>query len=298
MLFTAYAFDDIPVIWEKYETENYNPSGTIWSAGNSILVLEGTGPTGAQVTLSATGNQVFLYVPKGAYQGEFEIVVIHGNTYAVNKITILGQTKSAVELKIGVGESNRVSRVVIGDYTVNTGTDGNPATVVPTDPDVFVDVNFIGYYLHEGKVLSTSIYSKRLIEGEVIDWHRVFAAYEEWHANGGLPISPKGWQTTGSAYMFFEGARPAAGFDELFDERWEAYNPNYYMSPGYVLPDEGTAGTGNPASPGNTTPDPFRPGNPVRPVNPALALPYPAPPPTYGLIVDEGIPGMNPSTGR
>jgi len=136
-----------------------------------------------------------------------------------------------------------------GIYWIGEGSGKNGvnhakvAAFVPTfiedDPivdDVVVNLGFIGYYVYDGKVMSTSIHWQLLEEeGDMIDWVAVDAAYAEWVAQGGLvPDRETGWLTSGYASFTFED-NAALGFGDFNIGQLEDYYKAYYVDPGYVL---------------------------------------------------------------
>jgi len=102
-------------------------------------------------------------------------------------------------------------------------------------PPVEVNLGFVGFYLNDGNVLSTSIHWQNLKEGDCIDWAAVDAAYDEWVAGGGLAPKRELWQTSGYAsYTFDDYAQKCFGDFNL--GQLEDYYKNYYVDPGYILP--------------------------------------------------------------
>ena len=111
----------------------------------------------------------------------------------------------------------------------------NPPVIPPADP-IVVDLGFIGHYLHDGRVLTTSFYWQRLNEGDLIDWAAVEAAYAGWVAEGGLaPDTTGGWRSSGFAPIFFaDGA--AIGHGDFSFDQLEGYYRAYFVATGYTLP--------------------------------------------------------------
>ena len=103
------------------------------------------------------------------------------------------------------------------------------------DEPVVVNLGFIGYYLFEGNVLSTSIHWQKLEEGDMIDWDAVDAAYDVWVAQGGLAPKRELWLTSGYASFTFEDYA-ALGFGDFNIGQLENYYKAYYVDPGYLLP--------------------------------------------------------------
>jgi len=106
-----------------------------------------------------------------------------------------------------------------------------PAIIV--EP-IVVNLGFIGYYLNEGNVLSTSIHWQNLEEGDCIDWDAVDAAYADWVAQGGLAPKRELWQTSGFASFTFEDYEGLC-FEDFNIGQLESYYKAYYVDPGYIL---------------------------------------------------------------
>jgi len=106
---------------------------------------------------------------------------------------------------------------------------------------VVVNLGFIGYYLFEGEVFSTSIHWQNLEkDGDCIDWDAVDAAYDAWVAQGGLVPDRTLWQTSGFASFTFEDYAGLC-FGDFNIGQLESYYKAYYVDPGYVLPEEDCA---------------------------------------------------------
>ncbi|MCL1832211.1 MAG: hypothetical protein FWG45_04780 [Oscillospiraceae bacterium] len=184
---------------------------------------QGFGPTavtecGVSVKISGNGNNAVLTITDGV------------TTVTVPKA---GGTQTIVTM--------------FGDATVTVNVQGNALKswdlvrpeVVVEEAEVEGEVNlgFIGHYLFDGNVLSTSFYWQTLEPGDMIDWDAVDAAYAEWVAQGGLAPTKDTWQTSGSgSYTFDDGA--AIGFDDFNEEQLESYYGAFYVATGYVLPEE------------------------------------------------------------
>ena len=104
----------------------------------------------------------------------------------------------------------------------------------PAVEPVVVNLGFIGYYLNDGNVLSTSIHWQDLKEGDMIDWDAVDAAYADWVAKGGLAPKRDTWQTSGYASFTFDDYA-AIGFGDFNIGQIESYYKAYFVDPGYVL---------------------------------------------------------------
>ena len=105
---------------------------------------------------------------------------------------------------------------------------------------VHVNLGFIGYYLYDGIVMSTSIHWQNLEDGECIDWDAVDAAYADWIAQGGLAPDRTLWQTSGYASFTFEDYANKCHGDFNIGQL-ENYYKSYYVDPGYVAPSAPTS---------------------------------------------------------
>jgi hypothetical protein len=105
--------------------------------------------------------------------------------------------------------------------------------VEAVDAPIVVHLGFIGYYLHSGQVMSTSIHWQNLEEGDCIDWDAVDVAYAEWVDQGGLEPDRTLWQTSGYASYTF-GDYEQKCFGDFATGQIEGYYLSYYVDPGYV----------------------------------------------------------------
>ena len=100
---------------------------------------------------------------------------------------------------------------------------------------VVVNLGFIGYYLYDGKVMSTSIHWQLLEnEGDMIDWDAVDAAYADWMANGGLAPKRELWHTSGYASFTFDDCADI-GYDDFNIGQLENYYKAYFVDSGYII---------------------------------------------------------------
>ena len=130
----------------------------------------------------------------------------------------------------------------VGDYWIGDGSGKNGVNMVkvgvfePTTRtiEVVVNLGFIGYYLFNDTVLSTSIHWQYLEQdGDMIDWDAVDAAYDAWVAQGGLVPARDLWQTSGYASFTFEDYA-AKGYGDFTEGQIEGYYLAYYLDPGYT----------------------------------------------------------------
>jgi len=131
----------------------------------------------------------------------------------------------------------------VGDYWIGDGSGKNGVNMVKVgvfepatrDVEVVVNLGFIGYYVFNGDVLSTSIHWQSLEkEGDMIDWEAVDVAYDAWVAQGGLAPARNLWQTSGYASFTFEDYA-AKGYGDFTEGQIEGYYLAYYLDPGYIL---------------------------------------------------------------
>jgi len=119
--------------------------------------------------------------------------------------------------------NKNINMVFVGEWK---GKKANP---------VVVNLGFIGYYVYDGKVMSTSIHWQNLEkEGDCIDWAAADAAYSAWIADGGLIPERKEWQTSGYASFTFDDYTTMC-FGDFNLGQLEDYYKAYYVDPGYVL---------------------------------------------------------------
>ena len=137
--------------------------------------------------------------------------------------------------------SNATYEIPVDGYVVKVVVKGNKIdsaiiTVYPEiEPEIVINLGFIGYYLSDGEVLNTSFYWQELNEGDMIDWDAVDAAYDAWVAQGGLAPARVLWQTSGYASFTFDDY-DKIGYDDFGVGQLEGYYETYYVDPGYILP--------------------------------------------------------------
>jgi hypothetical protein len=213
----------IPVIAVVPGTANQNSktSGSYTEAGYTV-VAHGNGNSLA-VSLLLDNVVVDTTAPlrlanKGTYTLE------HG--YWVFRVTVQGNKISAL---------TAVNTYKCVDLCVDCGACDNCGVCECVDP-IIVDLGFVGHYLHNGNVLTTSFYWQRLNEGDMIDWDAVEAAYAAWVAQGGLaPDTSNGWKSSGFAPLFFDDGAEVGHGDFSFAQL-EGYYRSYFVATGYVLP--------------------------------------------------------------
>jgi len=96
-----------------------------------------------------------------------------------------------------------------------------------------INLGFVGYYLYDGIVMSTSFYWQVLKAGESIDWDAVDAAYDGWVAIGGLEPDRTIWQTSGAASFTFEDYAEV-GYTDFTNGQLESFYQQFYLDPGYI----------------------------------------------------------------
>jgi len=157
----------------------------------------------------------YLNVTADPVDGTIEVAYKISNDYFIVKFDVTGPGQYFV----GDGSGkNGVNHAKVGAFVAN------------------VNLGFIGYYLYDGKVMSTSFYWQKLTEGDMIDWDAVDVAYDAWVAQGGLvPDRETGWLTSGFASFTFDDY-DNLGFDDFTLGQLEGYYKAYYVDPGYLLP--------------------------------------------------------------
>jgi len=164
-----------------------------------------------------------------------------GNNLQIRAILNADPTQSVVVPRTGNGTFNQ--QVAAFGYVYHIWVQGNSlvrsefvsAPQPPVTP-ITVDVGFIGHYLHNGNVLTTSFFWITLNEGDTIDWSAVEAAYADWVARGGLaPDFTVGWQSSGFAPLFFAHGAEIGHGDFSFDQL-EGFYRAYFLATGFVLP--------------------------------------------------------------
>ena len=96
-----------------------------------------------------------------------------------------------------------------------------------------ISLGFIGYYIYDGKVMSTSPFWLTLEAGDLIDWDAVDAGYADWMAKGGLEPDRTLWQTSGYASFAFTDYAPL-GYSDFTGGQLESYYQAFYVDPGYI----------------------------------------------------------------
>lgn len=101
---------------------------------------------------------------------------------------------------------------------------------------IVVNLGFIGHYIHNDRVLTTSFFWMELNEGDMIDWDAVEAAYAGWVAQGGLaPDTSNGWHSSGFAPLFFDDGAEV-GHGDFSYPQLEGFYRAYFVATGYILP--------------------------------------------------------------
>ncbi|MCL2423839.1 MAG: hypothetical protein FWD11_08130, partial [Micrococcales bacterium] len=125
-----------------------------------------------------------------------------------------------------VYNNKNINMVFVSEWTEATG------------PSVGKPFGFIGCYLYEDRVLTTTVYVGSLNKpGDVIDWEAVNASYDQWEKDGGLKGLGEGWQTSGYAPRHFADGE-TIGYADL-DEGQMAGPPlnTWYFDRGCQAPE-------------------------------------------------------------
>jgi hypothetical protein len=176
---------------------------TVTGGGNNLVIRAIDNATGESVVIPRAGN--------GTFSQSFEVF-----GYYVS-IQVQGNSLRSVEATSLLPDNG-----------------GNDNDNVPAQP---VNIGFIGFWFDAnlGRVLNTSFFWYTLEEGQYINWDVVEEAYANWVARGGLPIPvpSQGWQTSGPASLFFDGARPAVNHSDFTAGQLETFYGAFFMSPGF-----------------------------------------------------------------
>ena len=167
------------------------------------------------------GNETYLYFLEGA-EGIVTVAYKNGNYFAFFNF----------DAACLAGEAIFFDGKIYSNLAWNYD-DGKEA-----ETPVIVRIGFIGYYLFEGNVLSTSPFWMPLEPGQCFDWDFVDAEYAKWMEQGGLEPDRSVWQTSGYASFTFEdGAGLCHG--DFNVGQLEDYYKAYFVDPGYKLPETG-----------------------------------------------------------
>jgi len=202
---------------------------TEFSGNNSIYALP-DGITLVSDNKTKGAEAWYLNVPEGL-NGTIQVAYKISNQYFIVEFAIEGAGKYLI------GTGNAVNMCKVGAFIACT--DDEDSVV---EERIVVNLGFIGYYLFDDVVMSTSIHWQALNEGDFIDWDAVDAAYADWVAEGGLEPDRTLWQTSGYASYTFEDYA-AIGFGDFTEGQIEGYYLNYYVDPGYILPGGGDTNT-------------------------------------------------------
>ena len=176
-------------------------------------------------------SKTYLFFDEDA-TGFFTIFYKKGNYYAFMNF------KVDCLLEAGIDEI-----VFCTETYSNLRFDYDPGVTV--DP-ITVNLGFIGHYLFDGKVMTTSFHWQELKEGDCIDWEAVDAAWAEWTKEGSNGLDKdesNGWRTSGFAPIFFdrpdENGNGGLCHGDLSFPQLEGFYRAYFVSTGYVLPNTG-----------------------------------------------------------
>jgi hypothetical protein len=238
--------------------------GKAYTANNNTVVLDAD----YGIELQTNSQSGWYIVVTKDTAGKLDIAYKIGSDYFLRTIEIDSNKNTSYRIGDGSGKDG-LNQVKIGGFVPlavkpapETGPAPSPEPYPPSEPSpssspaAEVDVGFVGYYLHEGNVLSTSIYWQKLHVGDMIDWSAVRSAYDKWADQGGLmPPNPiEGWQSSGYASIYFSGSNPAIGYSDFTSGMLESQYLAYYLDPGYAIDDaraytvvyDANGGTGNP----------------------------------------------------
>ena len=198
--------------YDSFTGKEYSSNNSNWTIANGVKLVSDNKTKNAECWYFDVADGV---------KGTIEVAYKISSNYYIASFAIDGAGKYYIGDAKG---NNGVNMVKVGAFV-------EPPI---TDP-IVVNLGFIGYYLFEGNVLSTSIHWQNLEkEGDMIDWEAVDAAYAAWVAQGGLEPDRKLWQTSGYASFTFEDYA-AIGHGDFNIGQLENYYKAYYVDPGYIL---------------------------------------------------------------
>ena len=189
---------------------------TVTGGGNNLVILAICNDTGNSVIVPRTGNGTFTQTfAAHGYEG---IIQVQGNS--LRSVTITKTPYVCEDICEDCGVCTNCGECECGELA----------------DLVVVNLGFIGYYINNGTVMSTSIHWQNLEKGDMIDWDAVDAAYADWIARGGLaPDRATGWITSGFGSFTFADY-DALGFGDFTPAQLESFYLAYYVDPGFVPP--------------------------------------------------------------
>ncbi|MCL2509677.1 MAG: hypothetical protein FWF07_01175 [Methanomassiliicoccaceae archaeon] len=143
------------------------------------------------------------------------------------------QTSGYAPLTFAWGDQIGFSDFTIGqlEYAYNSFYI-DPGYIAPAPA---IEVGFIGYYVNDGKVMSTSIFWQEILPGGSIDWAAVDAEYADYVALGYLAPLKDTCVTSGAASLSFTWG-DAIGYSDFTSGQLETYYGAFYVDPGFIAP--------------------------------------------------------------
>lgn len=199
----------------------------VTSAANGLVVDLGSG---LQLIVEGTGsNKNWAITAPAGFKGSIQAHHNHkGNDYQTHVVSFSGTGEGLQKATLITGTKN-LTKIKFSDLIVDTS---NEAPVVAP-----VSLGFIGYYVHSGKIMSTSFYNIDLNQGETIDWGKVDEAYEDWYAQGGLRPKNESYQKSGvGSFHTAHQEREGLGHHTFTEDLIEGYYGRHFIDPGYLEP--------------------------------------------------------------
>ena len=210
--------------YDAFPGKEYSANNSSWVVADGIKL----------VSDNKTKNAEYWYFDVFEdLEGTIEVAYKISSNYYIATFEIDGKDKYIIGDAKG---GNGINMVKVGEF-VPEDNSGGLETI-----EEKVNLGFIGYYLYDGNVLSTSIHWQNLEEeGDMIDWDAVDAAYDAWVAQGGLAPERALWKTSGYASFSFKDYAEL-GYEDFTDGQLESYYKAYYVDPGYILDDDDNGG--------------------------------------------------------
>ncbi|MGM9886058.1 MAG: hypothetical protein ACI31W_02290 [Lactococcus sp.] len=196
----------------------------VTSAANGLVVELGSG---LQLILEGTGaNKNWAITAPAGFKGSIQAHHNHkGNDYQKHVVSFSGTGEDLQKATIITGTKN-LTKIKFSDLIVDTSDDA--PVIAP------VSLGFIGYYVHSGKIMSTSFYNIDLNEGETIDWDKVDEAYDEWVNIGGLPKGLQYKKSGVGSFLTHYNNREGLGHHTFTEDLIEGYYGRHFIDPGYL----------------------------------------------------------------
>lgn len=235
LLAVAFVFGmAMPAMANPGQNPNQNPGSpelasegitiTVTGGGNNLVIRAICNATGAVEIIPRAGNGTFT---------QTFIVFGYDVTIQVRGNSLVSATSTRIHVCVPTCDLNCDKCEPCEGYCADCD---DPCGCACKCEPIVVNLGFIGHYMHNGRVLTTSFYWQTLNEGDMIDWDAVDAAYADWYARGGLRRDESnGWRTSGFAPIFFCRDN-SIGHGDLGFPQLEGFYRAYFVATGYVLP--------------------------------------------------------------